>query len=472
MSLDAAIVIPSYKEGANILHCLASIARQRDVESCKLGIFVVINQARESAIEALASNAETARIIRDLQQRRLPLALDKRKRELKIPATCASLFGPIDEVVISLEEAAKQVLHGGIQIHEINLWEKDNAPLDCNVGIARHHGTTEAIKHLRSGQCPILGTDADAIFGTRKIRNAIDLFGTDQKLMGARGTLITLNSDSTDRRLKSAEQLLSFHQFFCELQYILLALAMEGKPFLEAERIDRSLRKIKKAPAPDKFDGINANFRADVYKDVQFRPIPGEEDYRFSDDLVKNGHKISDFGDKLATATLQRFSDRASTGMGRELEERFGQFTDDPYSFLVPSLNSLAFRVAIIKFMKEKFGFTNDATFGNPEIACQRFELIKKDSRFRRFRFDEEYLNALSEILLKSRNVAEFLNYLDNFSNSVQPCPISRAFTEIIQFIADFERKTYDADKKRLLKHIKGAIIQVMDEFTNFAAGN
>lgn len=451
--LDAAIVIPSHDEGADILHVLASIARQKGIENNKVGVFVVINQIRNAALQIGRSNAETAQVIRSLQQGAMPGGLSDEPRKIIFPSGADVIYGPAGEVVISLKQAAGQVLNTGVRIEEVNLWEGDKAPQNCNVGIARHTGTVEAIKNLRDEECPIMGTDADAVLGLDRVRNVIDIFKRNPNLMAARGTLHVFQSkDHRDIRLVSASFLSLFNTIFEDLDDITFALMTGGRPNLTEDGMLEAPNQEGAEPLWT-LDGINMNFRASLYREIQFEPISGEEDTKFGQSIMEKGYKIENHGDKVATATTDRISTRATTGMGQQLVNDFMPFADRPDEFLVAGLAATKLKVAIVKTLGK----------GLKDCLGEQRKAVGLVERNYRSLINlglnhEEVLDLATHIAMPN-GWAEFSFQLSALCIANRPSTLPQAFEEVINFLEQFQRKNAQhpdrAKIEQLIKMVK-----------------
>jgi len=401
----------------------------------------------------------------------MPEGLSEEKRGLLIHPALEKEFGPRDSIIISQKEAAEQVLKRapGLEIHEINMWEGDKAPEVCNVGIARHAGTVEAISNLKSDECPVMGTDADAIFSTGKVKNVIDLFREDPKLMVARGELVVLDSDSEeDRKLNRATTLVELSCAFTQLQSNLLTVLKGGSPVID---IDKLRSRVKAATGEEggewSTDGINTNFRASLYKQVQFRPIPGEEDTLFGKDLAAAGHTICDFGTKLTTATPQRFSERASTGLGRELLEKYGSYTEHPEMLPVPSMAAARFKDAITNVLIGIDGFGQGKIFGNIPAVIGVFARMGKDRELQRFKLEEKDYYELTNIFMGATGVVQFSEMLIAFADRRFAVPVEQAYEEIIRFLETKERKCSRKHQGKIAE-LKGVMKNAQRNFRRF----
>lgn len=182
-SMDAVVVIPSYKEGKGIIPTLHSFAKQRRVNAYKnpiykdinFAVFVVINNARNASEEVLESNELTAQVLDAISLDTLLIDLDLEESE---------------------RDMIRDIIRTKVKFCIVDLYSEGNALEECNVGIASDIGSSVALEYLKNDDGVLIRTDADTIFdhefmfgivNTMRIQNipgaeiGVDLQDTDNK---------------------------------------------------------------------------------------------------------------------------------------------------------------------------------------------------------------------------------------------------------------------------------------------------
>lgn len=320
-NLEVAVVIPARKEGKDILHTLASIARSVGVDRSKIGIFVVVNQTRDSLEAVTNSNRETAEVIRSLQNRKMPLSLSNEKRRVASEIGGKIFRSYFGNVIISQERAAEEFLDSGMQIEEVNLWEGNAARWHCNVGLARHVGVKKAIPSLADESCAVLNTDADIYFNHSKISAIMHTLEKDSDVHGVIGRKLKFWAMDPADDLKDlnanlfASHLAKIERDLYETYYMMYHFFMgwDVEKLVKKEFNDQTGINGKLS-----FWGCDSNFRASAYDKAHFSFRGLSEDEDLSSSMWENGLKIVE--DKRAiTAFSYRFSDRCTGGVGQEL---------------------------------------------------------------------------------------------------------------------------------------------------------
>ncbi len=319
-NLDAAVVIPAHKEGKSILHTLASIGRSTGVEQSKIGIFVVINQTRNAVEEVTHSNRETAEVIRSLQERKMPGDLSKQPRKVISKMDPAIFKAEFGDVEISEQRAAEEFLDSGMKIREINRWEGSAIPKYSNVGNARHVGVWHAIPCLSDKGCPVLNTDADSYFNSAKISSIINILRDQPKVHGITVQHMEFSAIDFGDDLQSVKEnkwALKLSDIYADYTHILEQIGsyLRGKRLVEKHPIfKKQLYRARRLS----FWGCDTNFRASVYKKVQFSWVGFGEDTEFATEMTLKNLKIIE-DEKSITAFSGRFSDRCDHGYGNSI---------------------------------------------------------------------------------------------------------------------------------------------------------
>lgn len=351
-SLDAAVVIPSYREGVDVVHTLASIARQKGLKGRDLGVFVVVNNVRGAVKEVLDENRATAELVRALAEKRVPPGLSTERKVLRSFQPGFDSFGAVS---ISDREAAHQVTQAPyLTVEEVNLWEGENAPEVCNVGVARHLGTIAAIARLKDKSCPVMHRDADTILHPHNVATILDILARKPGVQMVRGLMYEFLPADND-----PEALAHKRQAYCGRLdnliegYRSLLFEEKSNEFAkDLRRLPTSIQ-IKEVKVPmDKagvridsygkvtidenmeVNGCDMNFPASLYDEIQFPLIPGEEDTKFAAAVRAAGHKI-ELDPRIKVAARVRFSQRATTGHGQSfIAYSKGALSERPYASL------------------------------------------------------------------------------------------------------------------------------------------
>lgn len=335
-TLDAAVVIPSHREGTDVVHTLASIARQQGLQGRRIGVFVVINNARGAVQDVVSANMETAGLVRALGRGELP-PLSGEPREVHSLAPDFDTFG---NVSISDRGAANQVLHAPfLHLAEVNLWEGDHAPEVCNVGVARHLGTQAAIPFLRDKSGVIMHRDADMLLHPWNMGTILSIFSKrpDVALVQCKLYEFLPRGMDAEALAQNRWECYGYLQRLTQ-EYLNLLIAEKSEAFYKEIKGKAPLIKKVEVPVHERFEvdsdqrvhvteplkinGADLNFRASLYDKIQFQLIPGEEDTRFVEAVSALHRIVSDIRVKVAARV--RFSQRATTGHGQGLL-RFSQ---------------------------------------------------------------------------------------------------------------------------------------------------
>ncbi|MCX6733464.1 MAG: glycosyltransferase family 2 protein [Candidatus Peregrinibacteria bacterium] len=314
-SLDVAIVIPSYNEGQDVVETLASIATQRNIDDLKVGIFVVVNNARDAVDEVLASNQATMELLLHLQSDLIPAGLSKRNRALRLVNSWNDIG-----LLPSKHFGAEEVIISNHQITLIDLSSEGHAPEICNVGLARDTGMRQAIPCTKENGI-LVSTDADTILGGEYIRNAYDLLSKGEYSAVTGPVMLYAYLDQPLRQIRT--------QAVVEAENI-IGIIMH----IWIEK--NVMHTMKRKWVPGLAGSNTAIKRSEYIASGGIPHINGAEDTSLGLSLVRQGKKIgSDKG--LSIFTDARESDRAEAGcsMGQYMIKRAEQCGDNQKSFTV-----------------------------------------------------------------------------------------------------------------------------------------
>ncbi|MFA4891596.1 MAG: hypothetical protein WC604_04615 [Candidatus Gracilibacteria bacterium] len=451
---DAAIVIPCYSEGVEVIHTLASIARQKDIGDNRIGIYLVINNSRDAILEIVRSNQETSALVRQLAEERMPEGLSDDIRYTTSINPSMQWFEGID---ISPKQAAEQILAANrLKLHEINLWEGENAPQNCNVGMARDIGTRTAIPHLRDNSCFIAHRDADSLAHQRSLAVLFKIY-SDPNIFAVKGQLtdfITVSGvDSQEvSKIICARHLPGFLQYIDNIRQIILNALMYPKTpiILPANHV-----KGKKDPRQNNImHGADMSFRATVYEKAQFPNIPGGEAAQFSHSLVRAGYLVH-FEPKLITAVKDRFSDRATTGHGRSLL-RYAGYDRAPARFPTISVQADKFTFEFLELLAQFFfrSYKKGRTqVLFPSVGALRTFLARK-GLIRRFNLSTTMISDLLEILTITQTPSKLAEMVLRLSETVFKTTVEHALNELDQELGAMVLKGRDG-AANLQKQVK-----------------
>lgn len=294
--LDAMIVIPAMDEGDAILDTILHAVEQDmyKISKVKYGILVVVNNRPSSPKSVQLSNFKTYLLLQALEH--------------KVPLTRRGDTQFNDKV--------RRIQNSSVPIHVIDSFSDGYSSPMSNVGRARRIGTQEALKRI-SDDGFIVSTDADTQIGNALMTAAKLMFETSEDVVGTRFDMY-INSDKTSTAENKAGAASNLH-------WALLECIDTKKSRIESSIVWMS--------------GGGSAFRAKNYKILAeknkgYSDIPGEEDTRLGMALSDQGWIVRDMAKKwkdMYVSTRQRFSQRASTGFGRQtlrFDESRTQFKD------------------------------------------------------------------------------------------------------------------------------------------------
>lgn len=314
-SLDVAIVIPSYNEGQDVVHMLGSIAEQKRIDDLNVGVFVVVNNARNAAQEVLASNEATMELLLHLQLDMVPDGLPSRNRILRQ----LKPWNPIG-IFPSKKVDAERVVISRHRVALIDMSSDGHAPETCNVGLARDTGMRLAIPCTKENGI-LISTDADTMLGEEYIRSAYDLLANG-KYAAVTGPVLLYSYLDQPLQQTRAQTVNQAENLIAGIMY----------SWIERNMVHTMER--KKVPG---LAGSNTAIKKMEYIAAGGIPhINGAEDTSLGLSLLRQGKEICK-DEKLSIFTDARESDRAEAGcsMGQYMIEKAKQCRDEQKSFTV-----------------------------------------------------------------------------------------------------------------------------------------
>jgi hypothetical protein len=296
-SFDAAIVIPSFREGFGVLQNLETIADQEHVNLSRIAVAVVVNNARNASAEVLRSNRQTDDIIRGLWTQQPPPSLLQEADQNEKAYEALLTF--------------RKICRADLRPILIDAWRGSNAPRQCNVGLARDWGC-RSVWPLLKPFAPIVNTDADTKLVPRYMRTALDLYAeTDTN--AAKGPAKNVYDDRTKHIVQSV---LQYRGHIFKVQNQLLSL--QGIP------------PVQESPIVLLMGGANLTLDKETYRDTGgFPHIPGGEDTHLSLKILRSGRHIT-YDEGLEVHTEARPSDRTheDNGFGQMIIRLLGHVAD------------------------------------------------------------------------------------------------------------------------------------------------
>lgn len=437
-SLDVAIVIPSYNEGQNVVHMLGSIAEQIGINDLKVGVFVVVNNARDAVSEVLASNETTIDLLLHLQSDLVPDGLSGRNRILRQ----LKPWNPIG-IFASKKLDAERVITSKHQVTLIDMSSDGHAPEMCNVGLARDTGMRLAIPCTKDNGI-LISTDADTMLGEGYVRRAYDLLSKDRYAAATGPVLLYSHVDQPLRQVQG--------QTISQAESII-----SGLIFWWIERNIMYTMKRKKVPG---LAGSNTAIKRSEYIAAGGIPhINGAEDTNLGLSLLRQGKKICK--DKnLYIFTDARESDRAEAecSMGQHMIARASRYRDDqegfsvanPAGFVMAHMLSGTVEAANIRNLPEEqwkamvSNYISIGDFGYLPLSAEElqdlWELKEKEPllvSLDKNHFLQKYINRLSEKKWQPVSISQCSNMLVDMLMEKEGEDVIECYNKMKIFIRD-----------------------------------
>lgn len=280
--LQAAVVIPSYDEGANILETIDAWRIQMQLYEVRAALFVVVNNSRKSSREVKDSNKTTFDLLKSLVEKDV-------KRFKNLPKGRRQVFGKLRE---DIRQDTK------FRMALIDLWSSGNAPEQCNVGLARDTGARVACEYLQDDGF-LISSDADTIPSRTYLCDAEAGLKALPDVSALKGG-VTLDVPKGD--LETAERISLFE--------VIQHLERQMRSFVLLQEFQKKER--RKFPH---LAGSNAVIRKSAYESAGgFPHIRGAEDTELSRNILRQGGKIYQARYALEVKTSVRVSERAEAG--------------------------------------------------------------------------------------------------------------------------------------------------------------
>ncbi len=256
-------MIPSYAEGRDVEQTILSVARQLHFAPRNIAVVVVINNARDAVADVLESNAETAEVVEQLKSHMPP----------------------------------------HIELRSVSMWQGEDAPEECNVGLARDAGVRAILPEMKSDGI-LINTDADTILASNHLQTALDRFEADPELAGLVGT-VEVDTEEVSTRARVGMAMLAVKFRLKKLFELMYQMDVSG-------RINDRV--------PEYASGANMVMRADLYEKIGgFQHLSTGEDADLLFRIMSAGGKV-EHSNLLRVLTSGRFSERTTFGLGRTIE--------------------------------------------------------------------------------------------------------------------------------------------------------
>ena len=331
-NLDAMVVIPAYDEGLNVLDTIHTAVMQEKKKDDPLsyGITVVINAKPDAEQRVKESNFNTYLLLQALEHR--------------FPA---SLRGKSE-----FNKKIKEIAASGVPIHVVDTFSSGYASEQNNVGRARKLGTEYALPRLRDTGF-IVSTDADTKLGPL-LMESTKLFFEMSDYSAVELQMSRDTSETTDEE-KHANAANS-------LYWDLRGLSSHASNF-EDSLIWMS--------------GGGSAFQKSAYEKIGgYREIAGEEDTFLGIDMSDQGLKVTGVDNpNLSVITRGRFSERASTGLGRSIL-KWSRSAGPFHEIKVPSFESVANMTELFKFIGTVFEVSLRTWCEGKGLSNKEFNLL------------------------------------------------------------------------------------------------
>lgn len=328
--LQAAIVIPSYDEGAGVLPTIRAWLRQSISSGVRAALFVVVNNSKKSSSDIKDSNRLTHELVESLlKEDMLP--------SLKLDGEVWQEFSKLKELVLSTR----------FRLALVDLWSKRHAPDKCNVGMARDVGARVAGQYVRDDGFFVM-SDADTTPGRRYLYQAELYLRFNQDIDAIKGDVYVKDSKDPEAKKRSA----------------LMRLSQTLENQMRSFWLDEDFGKFERRLFPH-LAGSNTVVRKKVYESAGGIPhINGAEDTELSRKILRKGGKIYNAGPRVSVDTSARISLRteAGHGLGQGIREVI-DYLDTPWEFPVLSLQACRFAELLLELLSE----ANQEGFGDKE---------------------------------------------------------------------------------------------------------
>jgi glycosyltransferase involved in cell wall biosynthesis len=351
-SLDIAVVIPAYNEGAQIARSLESIATQQSLNDMSVAVFVVVNNSRDAAEEVVRANKETIGLISLVQGKVPEVDLDM---DMEI-----HVLDHLEARSSTLAQQCQVITQSRLNVVLVDLSSPENAPLECNVGYARDIGVKAARPYLKDDSSIYAITDADTTYSATYLVDVLTTFELNPDVSiakGASGTVLVVSGNDIDEteklvtNLRASEQIgveQVLNQLLVNMYYLFNDIEV---PYSRYSSVGGA-NIIARASLVDSLDG--------------FQRIPGGEDTDFGIRAASLGFEVQ-YIESIGVVTDDRASERTDpdSGWGQQISARLDSDHDLSKRF-VYGANVSFFYLKIYRVINE----ANDMYF-NQEISCR-----------------------------------------------------------------------------------------------------
>lgn len=395
---DISLVVPCYDEWVWVLNTLYTAAIEAERSSCKIAVFLVVNNKANCNPDILEENKKTAKLAVDVI----------RWKELWHKQQSGYYYEQRKKI--------ERIRNSWITVWLVDCYTERNAPEECNVWYARDVWTRSILDFLQNDNCVIAHTDADCRLERNYFRDLEEYYFAFKASIPTR----TWETDEDIQRRKEEKQIMMF-----ELENIQITTWKTSYEFKKGEEdmreqvnwVENYEQLMKVFLKEDNFDtwddrksthytpGSHHQYRRWLFKDIWwYQQIGWAEDVTFWMKAQKLWHTIHSISTHIST--LCRPSERTEEwhGFGFEIIRKWQGVKEKVLTDTVDFLKNLWGVEDVLEKCHQSDDFRN-SVLNSPIVSTYPHHVI------------EEFMSIYEEYSwwkdMKEYNITEILVSLD-----------------------------------------------------------